>query len=158
MKIVLGCGVAAALVAAMLGAGIWFIFFRDLPALDATLAAPTTVIAGETLALTVTASNPHPQTVILDSVDIDDSLLEGFQVVGVTPRARDTSHIFHMRTWSFGKAVPPGMVQTIRFDLRAIEAGHFSGDIDVCNPNQDFVTLLGDIVVEAAGPEADPPD
>jgi len=52
-----------------------------------------------------------------------------------------------MRSWMFNKSLAPGETQTFTFTLKPVLVGHFSGDVDVCNSNQDFVTLLADVVV-----------
>lgn len=94
-------------------------------------------------------TNSYDKPVTLDSVDVDDAFLAGFQVVTVVPEPSDTSHLSlgHQRTWAFGKVVPPKETLSVTFTLRAIAEGHFSGDVDVCNPSQDFKTVLADVVV-----------
>ena len=41
-----------------------------------------------------------------------------------------------------------GHKRTITLDSIDVDVGHFSGDVDVCNPNQDFKTLLADVVIK----------
>ena len=40
--------------------------------------------------------------------------------------------------------VQPGETRSVTFQLRPVAEGRYSGDVDVCNPNQDFQTLLVD--------------
>lgn len=145
-KIAIGCASVAILTMAIVVAlGVWL--FRELPVLSASLSIPSTAQLDSELTLTVTATNPHQDTIVLDSIDIDDAFLEGFQIIEIQPAPEGTMHIFGMRSWEFGLAVSPGDSQDIQFKLKAVKEGHFSGDVDVCNPNQDFVTLLADTVV-----------
>lgn len=103
----------------------------------------------------MTTTNPHKRPVILDSIDVSESFLAGFQVVSVDPQPTGTVHIpvFDQRSWSFGISVAPGDTLSATFRLEPVEPGHFSGDIDVCNPNQDFTTLFVDVVVKEQGVE-----
>ena len=105
--------------------------------------------AGETIEMVVKTSNPHPRPVILDSIDIDSAFLRGFQVLAVVPKPSGTDEIsiLDQRSWSFGQSVPPGEESTVRFTLRSIEPGHFVGNVDVCNPNQDYKSLYADVIV-----------
>ncbi|MHC4248606.1 MAG: hypothetical protein ACYS9X_05700 [Planctomycetota bacterium] len=154
MRAVLGC-LGAALLAAVVGVVlIWFCLFRELPKLDAKLSLPSEATLESTMTMVVTANNPHQEPVTLDSIDIDDSFLAGFQVVSIDPEPTDTASvpIVDQRSWTFGKAIPPGESHSVTFHLRPVSEGHFSGDVDVCNPNQDFKTLLADVVVKKGVP------
>lgn len=150
-KIAIGCaGIALVAAVGIVCVAVWLA--RELPVLDASLSAPSTVQVDSTLTLVVTATNNHTQAIVLDSIDIQDSFLDGFQVIEVNPEPADTTHIFGMRSWDFGSAVPPGDSQVIHFTMKAIQEGHFSGDVDVCNPNQDFTTVIADVVVRNEPP------
>ena len=151
-KFAIGC-VAVVLLAGVIGVIFvvaWFV--HDKPMLDAHLSLPNKVALDAPLTMLITTSNSHPKAVTLDSIDIDDDLLEGFQVVSITPEPTDTMHILGQRSWSFGQRVKPGESLPVRFEMTAVVEGHFSGDIDVCNPNQDYHTLLGDVVVRKGEP------
>ncbi len=150
-KILIGCLGAAALFAILTAGAVWYWFFRDLPNLEASLSLPQTVELDASVTMLVTTTNTHKTAVTLDSIDIDDSFLKGFQVGRITPKPRDTSHFFGQRSWDFGRTVAPGESLEIEFTLKAIQEGHFSGDLDVCNPNQDFTTQVADVVVRKKG-------
>jgi hypothetical protein len=148
-KVVFGCLGATAIIAVALAVGVWFLLFRELPVLDASLSIAPEVEIGSTVTMVISATNTHKKPVTLDSVDIDNAFLAGFQVVGVDPKPEGTTRvpIVNQRSWGFGKRVSPGKVFSVTFTLKAVADGHFSGDVDVCNPNQDFKTLLADVVV-----------
>lgn len=148
-KILIGCLGGLALIVVIVSVVLWFWLFRELPVLEAKLSVPPEVSIGSTVSLFITATNPHTKTVTLDSIDVDDAFLTGFQVVTITPEPTDTMHVpfTNQRSWSFAKPVEPGDSITVSFVLKPVIEGHFSGDIDVCNPNQDFTTLLADMVI-----------
>ena len=145
-KLAIGCASVFAIVSITISVLVFWLV-RELPVLDASLSAPSMAELDSTVTVIVTASNSHTKAIVLDSMDIGDSFLSGFQVVSVQPKPTDTMRIWGMRSWDFGKSVAPGESVKIQFRLKAIQEGHFSGDIDVCNPNQDSTTLIADIVV-----------
>ena len=100
--------------------------------------------------MVVQTSNPHSEVVFLDSIDIDLSLLQGFQVLSVDPQHSGTENIpfVNQRTWSFQEAVLPGDEFEITFLLQPFVAGHFTDNIDVCNANYDWKSLYADVVVK----------
>ena len=52
------------------------------------------------------------------------------------------------RSWDFESVIQPGDSLSVTFQLKPVTEGRFSGDVDVCNPNQDFRTLFADVVVK----------
>jgi hypothetical protein len=150
MKKTLLGGFGVALLIVVVGAGlIWLWLFRELPTLDATLSVPDEVRLDSSVDMIVIGTNPHKKAIALGSIDIDDSFLSGFQVVSIDPKPTDTNHVpvLNQRSWDFNKSIQPGQSFSVTFKLKGVIEGHFSGDIDVCNPNQDFKTLLADVVV-----------
>lgn len=153
-RVAIGCLVAAGIVIGLGVAGIWFWLIRELPMLDASIELPLEAEPGTSISMTVTVINRHSGRVTLDSIDIDESFLSGFQVSRVNPKPVSTTRlpIIEQRSWEFGRVVQPGESLAVTFTLRPVMEGRFTGDVDVCNPNQDFRTLLADVVV--ARPEA----
>lgn len=151
-RLIIGCLGATAFLVAVAGFALWFLLFRELPVLDTTLSLPSEVAMGSTVSMVITATNPHKVTVILDSVDMDDSFLAGFQVVNIVPEPTDTMHVplINQRSWSFEKQVAPGESISVAFVLKPVMEGHFSGEVDVCNPNQDFTTVYADVIATGA--------
>jgi len=149
-KAFLGCLGAALVILVVGGAMIWSWLFRELPVLDATLSLPNEVEVESTVSMVVTATNSHSRSITLDSIDVDDSSLAGFQVISIDPKPKDTMHvpIVNQRSWEFGAEIQPRESLSVTFHLKSVSQGHFSGDVDVCNPNQDFTTLLADVVVK----------
>jgi hypothetical protein len=128
-------------------------YVRVKPTFEVGLKIPDEVVATEEFTLSVDVKNPHGSAITLDSVDVDDKLLQGFQVVSVEPSAKDSMHVplLDQRTWSFGTSVAAGSVQRIDFKLRPVQVGRFSGNVDACNPGQDCAGAFADIVVKPKG-------
>ena len=145
-NLAIGCGVVAILGVLVIGmAGAWLL--RELPVLNASITSEPIVQLDEEFTLTVNAANAEEAPIVLDSIDIDDTFLDGFQVVDVQPAPSDTSHFMGMRSWYFERSVAPGDTLQVQFTLRAVQEGHFSGDVGVCNPNQDVSTVVADVMV-----------
>lgn len=154
-KVLIGCLVVLLIALVLVVFLFWLVFIRELPKLEAALSLPGEVTLGSTVDMVVTASNEQKLPVILDSIDIDESLFRGFQVVRIEPEPKDTFRvpILNQRGWSFGKEIQPGESISVTFQLKAVTEGRFSGDVDVCNPSQDFKTLLADVIVKAPAEE-----
>lgn len=152
-KVLLGCLVLFVVGSLVAGAACWYVL-RKRPQLGATLELPPTARAGQTISLVARLDNPHDRPVTLDSIDIAESFLEGFQVLRVEPKPTDTTRvpIVNQRSWSFGQAVPAGGTMAVTFTLRCLRAGHFTGTVDACNPSQDCTSLYGDVDVQAGAP------
>jgi hypothetical protein len=129
--------------------GGYFRYMLTQPLLAASLSLPNDVEQGETIPLIVTVENPYKETVTLDSIDIDDALLAGFQVISIDPKPETTQHVplLKQRTWNYGHKIQPGGSLVVTFQIKAVSPGRFSGDIDVCNPQQNFISLLADVIV-----------
>ena len=124
--------------------------------LDCSLSAPSKVELGDEFDLTVTVNNPYASNVILDSIDIYDSFLDGFDVLSVSPipESGKDYDALDFYSWDFDKSFASDEKLEITYSLRATKVGHFEGDVDVCNPQQDFKTLVADILVEEGTPDA----
>jgi hypothetical protein len=157
-RILVGCLGVAAVGIVVAGVAFWYLFVRELPTLEAELKVPLEAELNADIAMTITVTNPHPAAVTLDSIDVDNALLAGFQVIAIEPRPLDTIRVpfVDQRSWSFDRAIPPGESLTVNFTLKPVVEGRFSGDVNVCNPNQDFKTLLADIIVRKPPDPASP--
>lgn len=157
-KVWLGCLGALGLMALTGGWLIWFLLIREGPVLSATLDVPQQVKQGDIVRMKVLTFNPNKRSITLDSIDIDDSFMAGFQVVRVEPTPKDTLRlgILRQRSWEFGAMVPPGTGLDVTFELQAVAEGRWIGQVDVCNPTQDFNSLLADVMVSESAPVAAP--
>lgn len=146
--LLIGCLSLVLMAIVAIGLGVAWLFI-ERPTLDGSLDMPLQVTVGETFHATITASNGHDKTVTLDSIDISDTLLAGVQISSIEPDPESTTRVpvLDQRSWAFNTPVEPGATMTVRYTLRAVREGHFTGDIDLCNPSQDFFTLYGDLVI-----------
>ena len=104
---------------------------------------------GEEFDLVMKTRNLHMDPIRLDSIDVDFAFLEGFEVISITPTPEEPMDIFGQRSWAFTDTVAAGDSLDVVFTLKAVREGHYVGDIDVCNPNQDFTTVIPNIDVLA---------
>ena len=96
-KVWLGCLGALGLMALTGGWLIWFLLIREGPVLSATLDVPQQVKQGDIVRMKVLTFNPNKRSITLDSIDIDDSFMAGFQVVRVEPTPKDTLRLGILR-------------------------------------------------------------
>ena len=127
-----------------------YLLFRTKPKLSAVLSAPNETSIGSEIYATVTVSNPHTTAVSLGTIDIEDKILSGFQVLSIKPQPLEAISLDFLEThsWTFDTIVQPGDSLNITFTLKPIAEGRFTGEIDICNSNNDFTTLILDIVVK----------
>lgn len=150
-KVAVGCLIAGAvslLLVAIL-VGVFAFWMVEKPLLTSTLTVPSEVSMSEKALMVVTSTNNHEEPVTLNSIDIDNQFLAGFQVISVVPGETNNMHvpILDQRSYEFDQVVQPGETVTVTFELRPVQEGRFIGDVDVCNPSQDFQTLLADVLV-----------
>ncbi|MDR1283643.1 MAG: hypothetical protein LBK99_22905 [Opitutaceae bacterium] len=120
----------------------------DLPPFQVQIEYPARVAHGETFRLAIRTANPHTSRTTLESIDIYDSLLSGFEIVEVSPAAEAPQKTLDFHSFYFNRPLQPSDSLDVVFTLKAKRKGFHGGDIDVCTPMQDFATLSTGIVVE----------
>jgi hypothetical protein len=153
--ILIGCGVLVLLagLAAVIGGGIYFFahLSEDVEGMYIEVKAPAEVVVGEGFDLEVIVKNDRPdKKLMVSDVDLADEYLAGFTVSSVTPKVKSSMHvpIDNSRSYTFDVTIPPGGSHTFVFKMLARKAGHFSGEIDVCEGMQ-FVTYVAETTVTA---------
>lgn len=153
------------LVVAAVGAAVWLLVrssvMPDSPAVsldgilpmeepDFAVAAdyPAEVGVGDEVTIAVTVGNTGNATATVGSIDVYDSFLDAFEVVAVEPAPTDTTSIFDFTTFSFSQPIEAGGEWNVSFRLKAREEGEFEGDLDVCDPDENFVTEVLSIRIE----------
>ncbi|WOO41063.1 hypothetical protein [Rubellicoccus peritrichatus] len=124
-------------------------FIGDTPDFAVSVDSPEQVRIGEEFDLVVKVSNPSEEDLKLGSIDIYDSLLDGFKVLEVIPKPNEEDSIFEFRSFYFSEELKPQDSVTITFKLKGAKAGVWTGDIDSCTPWEQFVTSVQTIVVSA---------
>ena len=123
---------------------------REPPPFAVTIDAPTEAAVGETITLKARVSNPTDERLQLGSIDVYDSLLDGFVVQRVEPEAAQRDHTLDFSTFYYSRTLAPGETLTVAFELKAARPGLWTGDVDICTPAENFVTSTVTIRVRAA--------
>lgn len=129
-------------------AGVVYFYFSSPPPFQVRVDYPNRVAMGDSFPLVVHISNPSERTETLDSIDIYDSLLSGFEIESVTPVEDSRDRILNFHSFCFSYLLDSATETEIVFTLKAQQKGYFGGDIDVCTPWQSFTTVSAGIVVE----------
>jgi len=102
-----------------------------------SLSVPAVVSPGEELEISVEVTNSadYPQKIV--SIDFSDSYLEGIMLTGSDPASLESMHVpvVNIVSYDFGFEIGPNESKTIVFQAIALEAGDYSGDLDVCINN-----------------------
>ncbi|QTN31158.1 hypothetical protein HZ994_02060 [Akkermansiaceae bacterium] len=131
--------------------GYWLVS-SESPKFGLTVDHPDSVLVGEVFKLKVSVKNDGSSAMKLADLDVYDELLDGFEIVSVTPKPRSTSKVFGILTHEFSQSLAPAQSFGIEFELRAKDVGLWGGDIDACTPLQSFVTHYTEIEVLDAPP------
>ena len=126
----------------------YFAGFMDSASFSVEVEAPHKVKMEEIFNLTVSVTNPSEETITLDSIDIYDSLLDGFEIISIEPEPDDVLHLFGFYSIYLYYKLAPGENVVVTCTLKAREPGLWIGDIDSCTPGQQFVTVSKGILVE----------
>jgi len=125
-----------------------------MPVLDSSLSLPSAAALGTTISMVVTVTNVHERPITLEQISIDNSFLNGFQVLDVQPEPEVSPDTFLTRDWIVHKSVSQGETFSVEFTLKPVQEGHYSGSVQVCNktailrfPCWDSTTLVADVVV-----------
>jgi len=112
------------------------------------LEAPMAVKMDDVFSLKVKATNITEEFAELGSIDVYDSFLEGFEVLGVSPSSKSESGLFGYRSFYFdGLRMRPGESTTVTFELKAVKPGMWQGDVDCCTPSESFSSEAAAILV-----------
>jgi len=118
----------------------YLVFVANPPPFSVQVEAPREVAAGDEVDLLLDIGNPTDRDLRLDSIDIYDSLLDGFDVRAVEPDPVRRDHTFNFSSFYFSKDLEPGQSLRVTMQLTAKEPGIWTGDLDFCTPAQKFVT------------------
>lgn len=150
--IALGCGFVGLIGVLLVALFVLFVahIAQDPENMRITVDAPTTVKQGQEFQLVVQVINDRSKgPLTVDSIDIGEDYLKGFAVVSCEPAfaASTKIPIDDSRSYEFKAPVPPGGTNQFVFKLQARQAGHFSGELDVCE-GMRFLTMVVETQVE----------
>ena len=115
-----------------------------------TLESPDTIALGEEFDLVLVAKNTTLEPIQMDSIDIDNAFLAGFEVVSVSPQPTGDLDIGVQRSWTFNESIPAGASLTFTYRLKPTRVGRFAGSLDVYNATMDSASVIAAIQVESA--------
>jgi hypothetical protein len=167
-KILIGCAVVAALVAAVLVAGVvWVYTSSSVDDVTVVVDGPVAVVAGEEFTLTAHIRNSGAKPQQLVDLDIADSYLDGVVVRASEPAFATSQHVAldHSVSHSYRQPIPAHGELTVRLHLVALRPGDFAGDFNFCINNSyacmphhiRTVVRAGEEPTVAPAAEATPP-
>lgn len=115
----------------------WLFIYADTPSdIAIEVDAPLEVEVGDLFGVTTTITNHSARrTHRLHSIDIATDYLDGAALIASSPTYTEAYDIPFMpqRSYEFGgHPIGPGETLEVRFDLKALKAGDFGGDYDIC--------------------------
>ena len=143
-SVLIGCGAVLAiflLLAVAVGAWFWHVS-QDPVGITMSIDSPDEVKRDQVFDLKIeVVNNRAKKSMTVTSIDIHDEYLQGFVVISQTPPSKKSQHVpvDDSRSFDFNVTIPAGQTNVFIFKLRAVKAGVFSGDVDVCE-GQRFLT------------------
>lgn len=139
--IAIGCAAILAVILCCILAGAGGIYWlgtlstEDKAQIEVTV--PIEAASGDVFTFTVAVKNISDEQIIVDSVDIQTTFLDGFIIESVNPTFADTYQFDSLdgtvyQTYEFKQSIEPGQTITFTFKGQAISSGDFSGEIDTC--------------------------
>ncbi|RYD24504.1 MAG: hypothetical protein EOP87_25980, partial [Verrucomicrobiaceae bacterium] len=143
-RIILITALVTFLVTSMAWLGIgglgYYIMVREEPGFHVTVDHPDTVAVGEEFDLSVLVESRTGKALNLASIDFQDDLLGGFEVVSADPKPGSKTRMFNLTTYYLAPSARSASRYEFKLRLRAKQTGFSSGDIDCCTPLGNFVT------------------
>lgn len=131
-----------------LGATAWFYMYDAPPKFYVEMEYPDTVAIGEEFDLVFEVLNRDSGSRTLNSIDMHDDFLGGFEVVSMTPSPGSREDLWGYRIFNFDESIKSSNTLTVTMRLRAETVGYWSGDVDFTNPLENYVTRVPEIEVE----------
>ena len=103
--------------------------------------------------LTITVDNPTEESISLGSIDLYDSLIDGFEVGAIDPEPSSRDGSMGFLTLYYSEELEPGDQFVVTVNMTARKTGQWAGDIDACTPLENFTTFHQEIEVLAEGRE-----
>ena len=123
-----------------LGAIAWFYIYSGPPEFYVETEHPTEVVVGEEFDLVLEIENRGSASKTLNSIDFHGDLLDGFEVVSLTPRPGSREDLWGYGVFNFNKSIKRSDTLIVTVRLRAEEVGLWVGDVDFTDPLENFVT------------------
>ena len=131
--------------------GLYWFYFGSEPPFRVALSHPTEVPLGSEFAVAVIVENSSDEPATLGSIDIYDSLLDGFELVSSRPAFVGVEDVLNFQTLWYQAELQPAAPQTFTLTFRAILPGRHGGQLDVCTPTEVCTTVYATIAVGEGG-------
>ncbi len=99
---------------------------------EVTLRYPEEVTSGEDFVVEVIVRNLAQRERTLNSIDIDDTLLEGCMVLRTQPPVHQVIPLNGFTSYFFEHSIAPRGEITVQLHMRGTQAGLHQGNVDVC--------------------------
>lgn len=129
------------------GAVAWFYMYDAPPEFYVEMEYPDTVVVGEEFDLVFGIMNRESGSRTLNSIDVHDDFLGGFEVVSMTPAPGSREDLWGYRIFNFDESIKSSDTLIVTMKLRAENVGIWSGDVDFTNRLENYVTRVPEIEV-----------
>jgi hypothetical protein len=137
-----------------IGAAGYWLMYKEPPSFQISVEHPETVELGEEFEVKVSVENVGANDISLANIDLYDGLLDGFDVIEISPKPRSSERIIGYHSHNLWKKLAAGKNHELTIKLKAKKVGFWAGDIDACNTVQNMVTYYAEIEVVAVPPAA----
>ncbi len=117
------------------GTGIVGLFAISRPpeAVDINVRYPEQVAKDEPFTIDILVRDLSGRERTLDSIDIDEALLEGVVLMRAQPRVKDIlPNTAGFTSYFFERPIPPNGELPVRLHMQALKPGLYQGTVDVC--------------------------
>lgn len=138
-----------------LGATAWYFTYDAPPKFYVEMEYPDTVVVGEEFDLVLEITNRDAGSRTLNSIDVHEDFLGGFEVVSISPSPGSNEDMWGYRIFNFDESIKASDSLIVTMKLRAKSVGFWSGDFDFTNPLENYVTRLPEIEVKDPSPASE---
>lgn len=131
--------------------GLYWYFYGSEPPFRVVLNYPAEVAFGSEFAVAVAVENSSEEAATLGSIDIYDSLLDGFELISSRPAFVGVDDVLNFQTLWYQTELQPDAPQTFTLTFRATRPGRHGGQLDVCTPTEVCTTVYAAIAVAEGG-------
>ncbi len=131
--------------------GLYWFYYGSEPPFRVALSHPGDVALGSEFAVAVTVENSSDEAATLGSIDIYDSLLDGFELVSSRPAFVGVDDVLNFQTLWYRAELQPNVPLAVTLTFRAMRPGRHGGQLDVCTPTEVCTTVYATIAVGEDG-------
>lgn len=125
------CALSVAVVLA-LGGSVFAFMSADQVESEIAVEAPARVERGSEFVISVRIQNTSEEEMLLDSIDVSETYLEGVSIARTDPPYRDSIHILGYTSYDFRRPISVGGRLEIELQALALQAGDYRGEMDIC--------------------------